>query len=259
MSLVQYRSTLITEDTREAMSRLEQAAAAIEGVQVKYGGVPVAEANWASVEKEGGPLALSPAYSMRPAGREVYLGLEGPFNKEVALATLWSLAVPLGFVPWCRFPVPGVHDNVFHYLGPWSSIGDFLHGEGRGEHAWPSMCCAAQIAVGNWEGPKIIEREVQMHLHRLGVQCGPVDGMLGPRSIASLKALGLGSMELKEMLPHLRNLTPPQLSTRDRQQAHIHIGSESELFTSGQVRSIKTPTGYALTIDGPGRAILMVD
>lgn len=259
MSLVQYRSTLITEDTREAMNRLEQAAAAIEGVKIKYGGVPVAKANWAGVEEDGGPLSLPPAYSMRPTGREVYLGLEGPFEKVEGLSLLWSLAVPLGFVPWHRFPVPGVHDNVFHYLGPWASIGDFLHGEGRGEHAWPSMCCAAQVEVGNWEGPKLVEREVQMHLHRLGVQCGPVDGMLGPRSIASLKALGLGGVELSDVLEQLRPLRPPPTAPRDRNHAHINVGLPSEVFTSGGIKSMRTPTGYALTIDGPGRAILMVD
>ena len=260
MELLSYRSTVVTEDTRAALGELEKSAAKLESIRVIFGGVPYPLASWAGVREDPGPLALSEPFSMRPTGREVYLSLEGASDRFEAVSLLWSLAIPLGFLPWNRYPMPGDNDDVFHFLGPWRMLGDFLHGEGRGEHAWPSISCAAQSQVGHWEGPKATERKVQMHLHRLGVHCGILDGMIGERTLSALKALGLGGVKLEECLGALEGMDPPKRNPRDRNVGHIVLGGVSaEAFTSGGVHSLRTPTGYSLTIDGPGRMILMVE
>ena len=261
-SLHPYRQTVVTPDTYDAMCRLERAASRFgEGIQVTYDGVSAAHASWEGVEQDAGPLGLPPALSMRPTGREVYLGLSGLGGDAMReLAVLWSLAVPLGFMPWDRYPVPSATSHVFHYLGPWDTVGDFLHGEGRGDHAWPSMACAAQIEVGTWGGTQITERTVQTHLHRLGIHCGPIDGSIGPITIAAMKALGLGGMEVTRVAEALSKMSVPAEAPGDeRVQGHIVLGGvPMSAFTSGGVHTVKTRNGYAVTVDGPGRLILTV-
>jgi hypothetical protein len=204
---------------------------------------------------------------MRPAGREVYLRAEltdfpGPesMRESAEIAAMWSLAVPLGFVPWSRWPVPGPHSRVFHYLGPWAPLGDFLQGEGRGEEAWPSMVAAAQSMAGAWEGTKPTERSVQSHLHRLGIHCGPVDGQVGERTLQSLRALGFAGLPLTRTLEALEKMeaTPPTSGEGERRVGHFSMdGVLPEAFTSGQIHTVKTKTGYAVTVDGSGRLILL--
>jgi len=259
MELVSYRSSVITNDTRLALGELEKAASKLGGVKIVFGGVSHEESSWEGVRASPGPLNLPEPLSMRPTGREVYLSLEGLENRFEALASLWALAVPLGFTPWNRYPVPGPNDSVFHYFGPWRMLGDFLHGEGRGEFAWPSICCAAQSQVKRWEGPKKVECEVQMHLHRLGVHCGTMDGMISSRTLTALKALGLGGVSLEDCLASLADMVPPSKSPGPRDSGFLVLkGVKAEAFSSGGVHSLRTPTGYSLTIDGPGRLVVEV-
>jgi hypothetical protein len=264
-ALIGYRSSLVTPDTAEALRSLERAAHDLSGVRIHYGGTSAAQSTWAGVEKDPGPTGLPARLSFRPTGREVYLRIEvldktrPEANPMGALSILWSLAVPLGFVPWSRYPVPGPHEEVFHYLGPWASLGDFLSGEGRGDEAWPSMCAAAQHDVGRWDGPKYAEYGVQTHLHRLGVHCGPVDGMIGERTLSAIRAIGMGGLPLSEVLDALGEFEPraPRKS-EERRVAHFSTdGPLPEAFTSGQVHTVKTRTGYAVAADGPGRLILL--
>lgn len=259
-TLQPYRQTVVTPDTYEAMCRLERAAHEHGDITLSYGGVPAKLASWEGVDQDAGPLGLSSWKSMRPTGREVYLRIESPkMVPDHKIAVLWSLAVPLGFVPWDRYPVPSPTSHVFHYLGPWSTVGDFLHGEGRGDLAWPSMVCAAQVEVGTWGGNQIIERTVQMHLHRLGIHCGPVDGIIGPVTIAAMKALGMGGMEISRVAEDLAKMALPSAPREDRVRGHVVLGGyPMEAFSSGGVRTVETRQGYALTVDGPGRLILVV-
>jgi len=198
---------------------------------------------------------------MRPTGREIYLSVLQEENKDPmeALAILWALAVPLGFMPWSRYPVPGALDHVFHYLGPWSLITDFLHGEGMGEAAWPSTCAAAQISVGTWGGDRLTERAVQTHLHRLGIHCGPVDGVVGERSLSSLRALGLGGLPIQAALAAMEKLKAPEtMPAGERQMGYFTMkGARVAAFPSGQVHAVQTRAGYSVTVDGPGRLILL--
>jgi hypothetical protein len=263
-TLQPYRRTLVTPDTYEAMCCLERAAKEYGGTTIEYDGVSSMEASWEGVEEDAGPLGLPPHLSMRPTGREVYLRVKGVDDPMHALAILWSLAVPLGFMPWDRYPVPSPTSHVFHYMGPWSTVGDFLHGEGRGDLAWPSIVCAAQIEVGTWSrglgDNQTTERTVQTHLHRLGIHCGPLDGIIGPATLSAMKALGLTGMEISRVAEVLSKMTvPSEPAGGERVLGHLILGGVSmEAFTSGGVHTMETRNGYALTVDGPGRLILTV-
>lgn len=259
-TLQPYRQTAVTPDTYEALCRLERAAKRHGDITLLYEGVPARQASWEGVEKDAGPLGLPPHLSMRPTGREVYLRIRGVDDPMHRLAILWSLTVPLGFIPWSRYPVPSSTSHVFHYIGQWDTLGDFLHGEGRGDLAWPSMCCAAQVEVGTWAGDQITERTIQMHLHRLGIHCGPVDGVLGPVTLSALKALGLEGLESSLLISALRGLTvnAPQPQPARHQGSVILSGCPTTVFSTGGIHTVKTKTGYALTVDGPGRLIVEV-
>jgi len=260
-ALVAHRKAVVTPDTAEALRRLEVAGAGHGGIRLRFQGVASSQCNWPGTNEDPGPLALPPHLSMRPTGREVYLSvqlLEAEPDPLKSLAVLWGLAVPLGFMPWSRYPVPGPRDHVFHYFGPWSQITDFLHGEGRGEQAWPSVCTAAQLEVGTWGGNRLTERTIQANLHRLGVHCGPVDGIIGERTLQAMRSLGLGGsslLEAAEALTRMKNATSEP--SKGRRVGFVTMKGNYEAFPSGEVHATRTQAGYAVTVDGPGRLILL--
>jgi hypothetical protein len=251
MKLVSYRKTLIAPDLVEALRRLEVLAHDRGGLQVEY-----LHPSTTSLD----PLSLPEELSLRPAGREIYLRLlDG--KGENQLETLWEFAVPLGLVPWLRFPVRSAGlERVFHFPGPLSILVDALHSEGRGEEAWPSLCAAAQVLSGTWRGTKPTERAVQAHLHRIGVTCGPVDGNLGPRTLGALKSVGLAGKTLDEVLPLLEEMKPATLQPREKKLVSIVApGLKTEIITSGGIEAVRTSTGYQMGVRGPGKFIISVE
>lgn len=259
-ALVAYRRSVTTPDVAEAVRLLEVRAAEEGGVRLAMSARPPS-LNWNTAGGEPGPTGCPPPASMWVAGREVHLRLsfiERPFaTRWEEVTTLWGLAVPLGFTPWLRYPMPGPADEVFHFIGPWQGLYDHLCGEGRGELAWPSVCCAAQVDVGCWEGDKPVERFLQAQLHRLGLHCGPVDGQIGPRTLDALRMFGLQSMSLEEAARHLVDYESPEPSREQRQVGHIIIpGHRFAVNAFGQIATTRVRNGVALAIDGPGRVIL---
>lgn len=263
--LVQYRRASLTADTAEAMRLLESKAAKVGNLRLEFSGPGRQDLIWEKVRENPGPTGSKPEWSMLPSGREVYLKLhfakdEGPEESrdERALAMLWALAIPAGFTPWNRYPLPGVGDNVFHYLGPWQVLYDHLLSLGRGEEAWPSVAAACQTDVGTWEGPRGPERFLQAQLHRLGINVGPIDGIIGEVTTAGLQRAGLSNVPVSEAAEKLTKMQPPK--PKDPDQQHIgHVVIPSHKFSivcSGQVFSTKTATGAALTIKGAGRVVL---
>lgn len=261
--LLLYRRTLLTEDTADAVRRLELSAAKIPGVRLTVQGPEASQFRWGEPR---GPSACADHISMRPTGRELYLSLTLPDmsgdseeKQRECLAVLWGIAIPCGFIPWNRNPLPGHGDQLFHYPGPWQSLYDSLLGEGRGEAAWASYACAAQVDVGKWEGEREVERFVQAQLHRLGMACGPVDGQIGERTTQAMHALGLpqeGS-SLSETATYLATLDPPEAAQTSRTHGFISVPDPNAVAVStGKVSIQKTPAGFALTVDGPGRVIL---
>ena len=74
-----------------------------------------------------------------------------------------------------------------------------------------------------------------------------------------MKALGLGGMGLEEALEALTRMKVPKPPAMDRQRGHVVLNDVSmEAFSSGGVHTVRTRNGYSLTVDGPGRLVLMV-
>jgi hypothetical protein len=262
--LVALRRTLVTPDVAEAVRQLELRAAALGGFRLVVQGPPLENATWAGVAADAGPTERPPHASMRLTGRELYLRLQSVGTtverRQAEVEALWGVAVPCGFTPWLRYPLAGRGDEVFHFFGPWQVLYDSLLGEGRGEEAWPSTCVAAQVDVGKWEGDRAVERFVQAQLHRLGVPCGPVDGVVGDRTVASLRGLGLtgGGMTFADAAARLAAMDPPKPRRAERRRGFVSVDGPVSAVASGKVALTRSPQGYALAIDGPGRVILDV-
>lgn len=264
MKGVAYRSSTITPDTAERMRLLERRAVAQGGVRIMFTSDPPAP-SWDVVAKEPGPTGLPPWQSLRPAGREVRLQVvlqdyKGPpeTQRQAEIEMLWSLAVPLGFIPWTRYPLPGLGDDVFHVIGPWQALYDSLCGAGRGELAWPSVCCAAQVDIGRWEGDRRVERFVQAQIHRLGIPIGPIDGLIADPATEALRALGLGGLNLEQVANALLRMDPPSTPQEGRRLGHVIVPGNVNALAYGKVSASRNSQGYLLTIDGPGRVVLDV-
>lgn len=254
--LVAYRSSVVTPDTAEALRRLELAAAKIPGVKIQYRGAKMADTEWGVADR--GPTNYPHNLSMRPTGREVYLKVLSDRPEHDNLSLLWGLAVPLGFTPWNRHLIPGSGDEVFHFFGPWQSVYDSLCAEGRGEHAWPSVCCAAQVDVGKWQGGRSTERFIQAQIHRLGIDIGPIDGIIGERTTEALQGLLL-SGTLEERAEALAKFRRPTAPATEPHVGHLILSADGMVVSSyGGVASTKTGQGYALSVTGPGRVIIEV-
>lgn len=261
--LVAYRSAVVTPDTAEALRMMEDQANKLRmGIRIAFHGVPRHEAVW---DAPAGPTGYPPHLSLWPAGREVRLRVHltdfkgsETAQREAEVAVLWGLVIPLGFTPWLRYPVPGPGDEVFHFLGPWQTVYDHLCGEGRGELAWSSVCAAAQVDVGSWYGTKKAERFVQAQLHRLGHHCGPVDGQVGDRTMAALRALGVqGSLD--EAAVALAAFEPPQIERGDSRHGHVLVpGEDVSVVAYGGVAATRTKQGVSLTVSGPGKVIISI-
>lgn len=261
ISLVAYRRAAITPDMAEALRQLEIRAKAVGGIRLAFDARPPG-LDWQKAERDPGPTKNPPQASMWVAGREARLRVsftERPSTRWEEIAMLWGLAVPLGFTPWDRYPMPSRTDEVFHYLGPWQRILDTLSGEGRGEVAWPSMCSAAQVDIGRWQGDKPVERFIQAQLYRLGHPCGPIDGVVGDRTLQALRLVGLQGVPLTEAAGYLMEHNDPEVPEAQRQTGYISLpGHHLAVHTTGKVYSTTTRTGAALTVDGPGRVIVDV-
>ena len=236
----------LTQDTIDALDRLRNWAIKVGRWDIRLLG-PKLE------EEPAGPL------SMRDTGREVHLrfsrsDVEDP---QVALNAAWSCAVPLGFTPWLRHLLTGEGDTVFHYLGPWQPVYDRLLAEGRGHLAWPSVCAAAQADVGVWKGGHEDAVFAQAQLHRIGRNCGAVDGVIGTRAKSCIESLGLRRSSLVKVVQHLRVAEPDPVAPRERSRGHLVLpGHNLTLGTFGGVKAIKSDRGAALVVDGPGRLIV---
>ncbi len=257
---VAYRNSAVIPEVAEALRKLEETAAnhEVKNLRISYSGVPLRLASWEGVGEDPGPTGLPPHLSMRPSGREVYLTLttEGREDPMRDLALLWGLAIPLGFHPWVRYPVPGPGQQVFHYFGVLSPIIDFLHSQGRGDLAWPSICSASQVLEDTWGGDKVLERKIQTHLHRLGVHSGPVDGEIKGETVSALRTLGFGGKPLLEVLPLIEKMVPPKAKARKKAHGFLTIPDvQVEGFSSGGIKLSRTSTGFTVSADGPGRAI----
>jgi hypothetical protein len=265
-NLIQHKSGVFTPDTIDALRKLEKRVSKLSA-RLHVKGRSALEVGWGAVRDDPGPTGLPPEWSAVPAGREVYLRLEilndeegDGSRQERELAMLWGMAVPLGFVPYARYPLRGPHADVFHFLGEWEILMDQLLGAGRGEAGWPAFCCAAQLDVGKWEGPRPTERLVQAHLHRIGFPVGPIDGILGNKTQGALRAASLHSIPLSDVAERIEKMPARVAKFTDRAlQGRVELPDVSfAIHPYGQVRATRTVQGADLQISGPGRVVIDV-
>jgi hypothetical protein len=190
IDLIEYKGALLTEDT----------IAALEEAQKQADANGWSQANGWFLDLVGPRGVENPRLldSLVPAGREVrvWMRKEGVSAKD-SLTILWNLLLPLGFLPMQRFPE--IHEPdlgtqwVFYFLGPWNDLYQRLLADDSVTYidAWASVCAAAQIDVGMWRGDKMGERIIQTLLTFIGADLGPVDGVIGPRTLAALDSHGV--------------------------------------------------------------------
>jgi len=197
--------------------------------------------------------------SLAPAGREVQFVFEKVgASPEDALNAAWGCAVPLGFTPKIRYPLLGEDSSVFHFFGPWQGLYGALLAEGRGHLAWPSVCCAAQVDVGVWQGDREEIRFVQAQLHRLGRNCGAIDGIVGPRTAAAIESLALPRGSLTLVAEHLRTAEPKEAPTQ-KGRGHLLIpGYQVVVGGYGGVKAWTMQNGAGIEVNGPGRLVVDV-
>lgn len=209
------------------------------------------------IPKETSRTGMPRERSLVPAGREVELTLLDEQGKP-SLPKLWGLAIPLGWMPWDRYPEDTPTQTVWHYVGVWSILMDHLVGAGRGEAAWPSVCAAAQCESGTWEGDHREERRIQSLLHLMGTHPGPVDGVIGPLTQGVLRSMGFGSMPLKTVLIRLEASTPVHTRNfpKSMQGKWTLEGAQFAVHTFGLIRARRELKGASVDIRGPGRIVI---
>jgi len=264
--LIQHKNGVYTPDTVDALRTLEQRVAKLS-TSLVVEGRPQPTMGWGQVREDPGPTGLPPEWSAVSTGREVYMRLEmnkdegsEATRRERELAMLWGLTVPLGFTPYTRYPLPGPHDQVFHFFGEWTTMMDQLLGAGRGEAAWPGFCAAAQLDVGKWDGGRGTERLVQTHLHRIGYNVGAIDGIVGNKTQGALRAAGMHSLEMTEVAKQIVKMVPhvPTILEKDVQGRLEMPDVDWSIHPYGQVRTTRTVRGADFHISGPGRVVIDV-
>ena len=174
------------------------------------------------------------------------------------LKRVWSYVIPMGVTPWCRYPVHSVESDIYHVYGPWQTMMDTLMGMGRGDAVWSSFKTATAIECGLYEGENAVGCEIQMLLHRLGYNPGPVDGLIGPTTTRAMAEAGV--KERAELaLCRLRRMKPAQKNTPPAKKRKGYFSGDCSLKavqTFGGVRGTRTESGLVIETDSPGRLIL---
>lgn len=249
--LVKVGRDSFTEDTHKALMRV---AGSFKDYRLGYSGCDL-DAPGCDVDE---PLKL-----LARTGRLVHNVTldEDDDTPEVAQRKedeLWARFVPEGFVPWDRFPRgDSPTRGTFFYPGPWQPLIDSLLSEGLGQEALPSFATAAMLDIGQWEGDRETERFVQAQLHRIGMPCGPITGIIEERTAALLRSLGM-DVPLEKAAEILCEYETPQVSPKgERVYGHIVMpGVDFSVQTVGAVEPLKQPAGLTLSIEGRGRVIL---
>jgi hypothetical protein len=242
--LVRFKGVDLTPDTAAALTALQENAFATGGWQLEFGGDHQRD-HFDGIVGRGVSLVLTHPTISVPANR--------------CLEALWGFAVPLGFTPWDRWPLESDTEDLFIFMGPWEPLKDRLLAEGRGHLFWPSFRAACQVDAGLWQGDKSVVRFVQAQLHRIGLNPGPIDGDVGPRTVAAMETLGLKRPALETVAEYLRTAEPPQAPQQMTGKGHIVIPGRKLVFSAfGRVNAVRTNQGAALTIQGKGRIVVDV-
>ena len=153
-----------------------------------------------SKERRASGVRWNDETSWHTAGRAIDIDLAVWLASGKSLADLWELARPLGWVPIISQPDP-TRAEAWHLecRGPWGVVRDRL--------GYEQAALAATLDAGAWRGPGWEHMSLQAQLHRVGLDVGPIDGVVGPRTRQGIAALGRSADEpLVDLLIHLHGL-----------------------------------------------------
>lgn len=227
-----------TNDTKEAIRRMMELAGRA-GLQLSIG--------------------EPPSGVRHPYGRTVSMRVKGDGGDSV-ISIGWSLAIPLGFTPFIRYPMRMDGDDIYHYFGHWRAYYDGLCSRGMGGIAWREFITASLVETGQWSGTKRTERTVQANLAKLGLYFGPIDGMVNEETLSAIEAAGLSGKEITEVSTALEGREVQQEKHRGRSTGYILFQDASVAVSGyGSVSYSKTATGYAVTASGKCRLLVDID
>jgi len=132
----------------------------------------------------------APGYSNHEAGRAVddttsALSFPG-VSANQQLDRFWELARPLGWTPIIKEATEGVSENWhFDFWGEWTRVKE-VYG-----YAVASMCGHLDIGIGVYSDD--LDKLLQAQLHRAGIDVGPIDGAIGPKTRAGAKYAGINA------------------------------------------------------------------
>ena len=111
-----------------------------------------------------------------------------------------------------------------------------------------------------WGGPRATERLVQVHLHRIGLNVGPVDGIVGNKTQGAIRAANLHSLPMSDVAKKVAEMGPAVVPSFPRDvQGRLELADvDFSIHPYGQVRATRTVQGADLQISGPGRVVIDV-
>lgn len=241
INLVEFGAFKITEDTEKALNLLIKRAENFGWL------IDICEA----------PIETD----LKGCGREICFEMKSKQDFETTsqdqINALWGLAIPLGFTPYNRYPLDDSLSYMFHFFGVWQPLMDRLLAEGRGHLMWSSLVCASLCDIGKWSGGKTLVRTIQSQLHRIGYNCGAIDGILGSRTLRCIQANNLQNTKLETVAKILCEKKKIQVSANKSTKGFISLPNrEFQVTCYGRVHTVKSSSGVSIESSGGGRIIL---
>jgi len=200
------------------------------------------------------------------SGREVLIRYSSknslPLSVYEKISLVWSLAYPLGFMPYFRHPLPGEGSDLFHFFGIWQPVMERLYSEGSAEYAWSSMWYAAMTDIGKISDEDYLMYFIQGQLHRLGINCGVINGKLTDRTKKCLLSIGLYGMSYENIAIELSSRDPSN-SISNKEAGYLYLSTvslerELQVNQSGDVGVVNDPNGIKFNV-GKGNGKIVID
>lgn len=239
--LISMRGIRVVPELAEALRELELALAKVGDVRLK--------------------VSSSDSTELFRAGRELVLELvSSKYSEKDCRLILWGCAIPVGFTPMDRYPNLNTDtNNVFHFIGEWSSYLSSLLSYGMGEYAWQNVCQVALLDTG-MANPRNIEIcYIQAQLARIGLYVGNIDGVISEQFHRALMTLGLDKKEHKEVIAILNEKQVSVPQSKEPLNGFITLPEVSFRVSSyGGVSTVQKRNGVEIIIEDSGRLVLDV-